>query len=565
MRLLVEGLLDRKKPVCVLDPKGDWWGLKSSADGKSAGYPVVIFGGSHADVPINEHSGKAVAELVATGNRPCIIDLKGWMVGPRTRFFVDFASAMFTLTRGIRWLVIDEVHNFAPQGKVLDPDSAKMLHWANRLVNEGAGMGLLMLSASQRPQKVHKDFVTANETLIAKRVIHKLDRDAVKDWIDGCADPQLGKDVIASLANMDRTEGWVWSPEIKFGPVLLKFPLFKTYDSFKPQQQEQTKKLEGWADVDLAEVGAKMEKFLEKEKANDPSRLKAEVAKLTREVATLKSTPVATVKYDPLAEQRGYDRARADALKDLAIYCGVLENLKGDAQDLLNAITTALTKAYALGTPTAAPVENKLGKPTTRGVAKALLVALSATERAVAKDMGVSDLSYAKSKHNEIVLQESAYSAPQKKVMRALAMWLSIGHATPSREMVAAVAGYSPSSGGFGNLLGSLKTVGAIDYPMPGHVTALANGMVAPSREDGCHMLWANLSNPQRKIVHALIGHGGSTRAELGADTGYSPSSGGFGNLLGSLRTLGIIDYPTSGTVVMSDWAQELLAGMRDL
>src|SRR5574341_1054928 len=80
MRVMIEAMLDRAAPVCIVDPKGDWWGLKSSANGKQAGYPVVIFGGAHGDVPINVHSGKAVAELVATGNRPCIIDLKGWTV-----------------------------------------------------------------------------------------------------------------------------------------------------------------------------------------------------------------------------------------------------------------------------------------------------------------------------------------------------------------------------------------------------------------------------------------------------------------------------------------------------
>jgi hypothetical protein len=139
--------------------KGDWWGLKSSADGKRAGYPVIIFGGEHADVPINALSGKHVAELVATGNRPFIIDLGGWMVGERTRFFIDFASTFFRHTRGPRHLAIDEVHNFAPQGKVHDPDAGKMLHWANRLASEGAGKGITLLSASQRPQKVHKDYL----------------------------------------------------------------------------------------------------------------------------------------------------------------------------------------------------------------------------------------------------------------------------------------------------------------------------------------------------------------------------------------------------------------------
>jgi len=37
---------------CAIDVKGDWWGLKATADGKGAGIPVVIFGGDHQDVPL---------------------------------------------------------------------------------------------------------------------------------------------------------------------------------------------------------------------------------------------------------------------------------------------------------------------------------------------------------------------------------------------------------------------------------------------------------------------------------------------------------------------------------
>src|SRR3990172_2270440 len=246
----IEPLMDDNKPVCIIDPKGDHWGLKSSADGKKPGYAVIIFGGDHADIPINEHAGAHVAELVATGNRPCIIDLGGWMVGPPTRFFDDFASNLFKHARGRRWIVIDEVHNFAPQGKVLDPDSGKMLHWANRIAGEGLGKGIALLAASQRPQKVHKDFLDSCETLIAMKAIHPRARAAIKEWIDGCGDPQRGGEVMSSLANLARREGWIWNPEDGIGPKRMSFPPFKTYDSFAPQPVD-TRKLKRCADVDL--------------------------------------------------------------------------------------------------------------------------------------------------------------------------------------------------------------------------------------------------------------------------------------------------------------------------
>lgn len=291
----IEPLLDQDEPVCIIDPKGDHWGLKSSASGKRAGYPVVIFGGDHADIPLNVRAGADVAELVATGNRPCIIDLGGWMVGERTRFFIEFAQALFKHTRGKRWLIMDEVHNFCPQGKILDPDSGRMLHWANRLASEGRGRGITIVAASQRPQKVHKDFVTSMETLIAMRVIHPRDREAMKDWIDGCADPAKGKEVLTSLAEMPRGEAWVWSPEINFGPKRIKFPLFKTYDSFKPQPVSQ-KRLKGWAEIDLDEVRQKLASVVEEHKANDPAELRRRIHELERQ---LRERPKANVQVEP--------------------------------------------------------------------------------------------------------------------------------------------------------------------------------------------------------------------------------------------------------------------------
>src|SRR5260221_12302467 len=98
LRLFVEHLLGQDKPVCILDPKGDWWGLKASADGKKAGFPVVIFGGPHGDVPLNARSGAAVAGIVGTGDRPSVIDPGGGDPGERTAVFTQFVSTLFFYT-----------------------------------------------------------------------------------------------------------------------------------------------------------------------------------------------------------------------------------------------------------------------------------------------------------------------------------------------------------------------------------------------------------------------------------------------------------------------------------
>jgi hypothetical protein len=82
---------------------------------------------------------------------------------------------------------------------------------------------------------------------------------------------------------MQRNEAWCWSPEINFGPERLAFPLFKTYDSFKPQEHHA--KLKGWAEVDLEEVKTKLASVVEEAKANDPGELRRQVADLKRQLA----------------------------------------------------------------------------------------------------------------------------------------------------------------------------------------------------------------------------------------------------------------------------------------
>lgn len=522
MRVLVEQLLDAGEPVCIIDPKGDWWGIKSSADGKKAGYPIVIFGGEHADVPLNEHAGAQVAELIATGNRSCLIDLGGWMVGERTRFFIAFASTFFKLSRGKRHLVIDEVHNFAPQGRILDIDAGKMLHWANRLASEGSGKGITLIAASQRPQKVHKDFVTSCETLIACRVIHKLDRDAIKDWIDGCADPLKGKEVLQQLATMQRPEAWIWSPEIEYGPERVTFPMFKTYDSFKPQAADLGK-LKGWADVDLDDVKSKLQSVVQEAQANDPATLKRRIAELERQAKQQKPAPAAAIDTSKLQQDAWADgraTGRAEITDQLEVYYGSLEHWAKD-----------------------------MPKPP---VFKISLGGLPARlERHTPSRPAPQPVRRAQAKH-----VDSSLGAPRQKILDQLAWLESLGLYPAPKETLAAVCDVSPTSGGYFNNLGALRSAGLIDYPQPGMVgftdTGRAAANVPEMNGKEIHEHWLSIvTTPQRAILEALIDKHPNpvSKDDLAGTINVSPTSGGYFNNLGRLRTLGAIDYPSPGQV----------------
>jgi hypothetical protein len=321
-KTLAEEALDAGERLCVVDPTGAWWGLRLNANGKPSAYPVVILGGLRGDVAITAHNGAAVAEVVATSATPAVIDTRLMTVGQRTQFFTDFAETLLRKNRGPLRLIIDEAHVFAPQGRVSDPNSGKMLHAANNLVSLGRSIGLRIVLISQRPAKLHKDSLTQVETLVAMRLIAPQDRGAVEDWIGEWADKAQGKEIIASLPSLPTGDAWVWSPEAGF-LERVHFPLATTYDSGKaPEGGEDGPELKP---LDVAAVNALLDKAADDLKANDPKALKAEVARLTRDLAAAtkgKSPSVAPPQVDFEAVQKAlttgfwegwHKRGKADA------------------------------------------------------------------------------------------------------------------------------------------------------------------------------------------------------------------------------------------------------------
>jgi hypothetical protein len=117
-------------------------------------------------------------------------------------------------------------------------------------------------------------------------------------------------------------------------------------------------------------------------------------------------------------------------------------------------------------------------------------------------------------------------TAPQRRVMTSLAFRKSIGHQTPTREQVAAVAGYRPGSGNFNNIIGGLSTMGQTTVPAPGRLSI--NVDFEPlSSDEARDKLWSVFENPQRKLVEAAKEIDGDlSRDELATNAGYAPGSG---------------------------------------
>jgi len=150
-------------------------------------------------------------------------------------------------------------------------------------------------------------------------------------------------------------------------------------------------------------------------------------------------------------------------------------------------------------------------------------------------------------------------SSSQHRILNALAWLETIGKATADKTMLALMADASPTSGGYFNNLGVLRTTGLITYPSAGTVALTEVGretaepVDVPTTSEELHrMLFAKLSGSQQKVLAEVIRQYPDAigKDDLAEAAGQSPTSGGYFNNLGRLRSLGLIDYPTPRQVV---------------
>lgn len=226
---IVERLLAMQRRVLVLDPLSTWWGLKSSADGESAGFPVAVFGGPHADMDMTEAMARPLARIIAENNLPCVVDLGLMPKAAWQRIVRDMLDELFIRNRDPLWIVLEEADVFAPQ-QPREGDSAAVLGEVDRIARRGRAFGFRLISITQRPARLHKDVLTQLSTLIALGLSSPQDRDAIKAWVDGNADRDKAREVIDTLASLPVGEGWVWAPDFDMLERML-FPAITTLDT----------------------------------------------------------------------------------------------------------------------------------------------------------------------------------------------------------------------------------------------------------------------------------------------------------------------------------------------
>lgn len=503
---IIAMMLESKKRVCVIDPKGDHYGLKLGADGKSAGFPIVLFGDfknpKASDVRINERSGKEIGELVVTGNRPCVIGMRGWMPSAMTRFWIDFAGAIFNRIDSPLYLSIDEVHNFAPKGKILSPEAGMCLHWSNRIGSEGRGIGIRLLIASQRPQKVHNDLLTCCETLIAMRCTHPSDKAATHEWLKEYSDDnERGRLVLNSLSIMKRGEAFVWSPEAEFFERIT-FPKIFTFDSYASPKEGKQQKLEGWAEVDLGEIQSRLAQVIEEHKANDPSELRREIAELKRQLTQRKP-------------QQAIDAVQ-------------LETLRQKYQALLSLVLNYEKAVHGYLDTVRKSISLPIPQIQLNGLAKIEIPKVVKSE--------------------PVMREKSAMEAYDQRVLDMFATLQTRGIAA-TRESIARWMGIHPTGGRYTSCLARLRAEGYLEgYTLTEKGTAHAR-----SNTTGIDAAKDALDSYHRKVFEQVLNLKKTNREGLAEALGIHPTGGRFTSSLAWLRDMGLI--PERGIIESTEGA----------
>jgi hypothetical protein len=525
--VLAEELYKAGLPWVAIDPKGDWWGVRSSGNGKGPGLSVPVFGGLHGDVPLEPTGGNLVADLVAEQHLTCVLDVSEMTKADTRRFLTDFASRLYKRNREPLMVFCEEADEYIPQRVV--GENARMVGAFETLVKRGGFRGIGVTLITQRSASLNKDVLTQVGSLLLLRTTSPQDRKAIAGWLDYHAE---SADVLTSLPTLPNGEAWLVSPEWLKTLERVRFRRRATFDSgATPEVGKVRREPTGLADVDLAAIKDAMAETVERAKENDPAELRKRIKELETALRTAQNAAPAPAERimvplvpDHAIEELGTLSSRLGELLELGR--PTTERLG----ELLHTMDEGSKTALAVVAGQPAPGRGTAVRPQRKTPAQATPAAKPAREES----------------RNRGTNRGSGATLPgaQKKLLTVLATY-----GPRTKRQLALQAGYAESGGGFNNPLGAIRSAGYVDPPKGEPIAITEAGLEAlgpyeplPMGQDLLEHWLATLPGAAKKILTALVEHGAMGKVELAAATGYEPTGGGFNNPLGRLRTLGLVN-----------------------
>lgn len=546
--VMVEEMLEAGLTAIVADPVGVCWGLRSGADGKTPGYPILILGGEHGDVPLESTAGEVVADFLITERQSAVLDLSLFRKGEQVRFMADFAERLYHRNREPLHLVLDEADAFAPQKPMHGQE--RMLGAVEDLVRRGRARGIGVTLVTQRAAVLNKDVLTQVEVLVALRTIAPQDRDAIDAWIRVHGTPDERARLMESLPSLPIGEAWFWSPGWLDIFKRVKVRQRRTFDSSAtPKVGRKALKPKRLAEIDISKLKSRMAETIERAAQADPKALRDEVARLKRDNAVLqrkaeigKPSPPQVVERWMLTE---HDRQTletmtehlevlADQLKRGVEQAVGLREIAGDARDAVDKAKAAVERGLRM--------EKLLASnPTVTQMASA-----GVNVRIVPRvNPGTA---IASAFDREVLAAASGLRKGERLMLQVLAQRYPV---VVTKAQLATLAHLSVKGGTFGTYFGVLKRRGLLAEEFGGRITITDAGLdVCPppteplTREGTIGMWMRSLRLGERKMLQFLIDAypGWRTYDEVGEATQVTTTGGTFGTYLGVLARNGLVE-----------------------
>jgi hypothetical protein len=215
--VVIEKLLDAGYPVLIVDTDGEYYGLKEEYELLHAGAD------EECDIQISSEHAEKVAELALEENVPVILDVSGYLdESEASNLIRETARHLFAKEKKLKkpfLLVVEEVHEYIPEGGGLD-DTGRMLI---KVGKRGRKHGLGIVGISQRPADVKKDFITQANWLVWHRLTWQNDTDVVKRVV--------GSEYAGEVADLDDGEAFLQRDWTDGGVTRVQFDRKKTFDA----------------------------------------------------------------------------------------------------------------------------------------------------------------------------------------------------------------------------------------------------------------------------------------------------------------------------------------------
>lgn len=564
-KLLVEEAVADGFRVCVLDTtKSDWWGITSSASGKSPGLPFKILGGPRGHVPLTSSAGKVVGQLVGSGKLPLsIVDMADFEPGGIQRFFVDFAEALFRNVRGVVYLVIEEAHEIAPKEMAGFGKENMAIYWAKKLATGSRSKGIRLIVATQRTQALHNAVLGSCETLIAHRMTLDADQEQVRKWLKN-TNKAMVAEVNDSLSSLPNGTGWVCSGEAAIFKKV-HFPKFKTYDNTATPESDGPEVEVKTAAVNQDELREIIGDAVKIAEASDVPSLQKRIAELEKEKRTAPAPDAAaSIAAVRAAEEQGFERGKAAVVAEAkklgqeVLISGMtdLQKMLRSAEEALElGVIKPLRDAIAAGVKTARiafpDVSDRVAfqpatpAPAARGIRR--------------EDLPKREPTIAAAKRLRPDVHAGALPGPEQKIVDAIRWWNAAGIDEPTPAQVGFIAGYVHTTSTFERYLSGARKIDAIEKRLPLKLTQFGfdnsnEPDVEPTREALWNAVLTRLDGPSSKILKPAIAAfpGSLTHQEAADASGYVHGTSTWERYLSGLRKLDLIEK--RGDVKAQGW-----------